>query len=206
MKITDITSQKNKNKFNLFVDGQFYSGVLKETAIANNFFIGKNIDKDELDNILLESETKQVFSKATDYLASRLYSKKELAKKLTAKGFQKNAIDLALARLQEYGYIDDQQFASLYISQCKNKSKQAIKAKLIEKGIDSQTISKIVEQISDDQQFESALIDANKYLKGKDLSQVQTKLYASLLRKGYSSQIVKKVVSNVLKIDLNFDE
>ena len=41
----------NKEKFNLFVDGQFYSGVLKETAITNNFFVGKKIEQNLLDKI-----------------------------------------------------------------------------------------------------------------------------------------------------------
>ena len=58
VKITDITNQKNKNKFNLFVDGEFYAGILKETAISNNFFVGREIDENLLADILIESETK----------------------------------------------------------------------------------------------------------------------------------------------------
>ena len=140
IEITKIECQKNKNKFNLFVDGQFYSGLLKETAIANNFFVGKKMQQSQLDDILLQSEAKQAFNKASDYLSTRLHTKHELKIKLCKRQYSKQAIELALQKLEEYGYINDASFADLFVEANSSLSKQMIINKLLEKGIDKDII------------------------------------------------------------------
>lgn len=205
VEITNIENQKNKDKFNLFVDGQFYSGIMKETAIANNFFVGKKIEKNVLDKILIESESKMAFGKASDLLATRLHSKDELKLKLIKKGFSKDAINLAINKLEDYGYINDAEFANLFVQSNSKLSKQMLKNKLSTKGISSQIIDDVISSISADDEFENAIRLAEKYLKNKNLDECKDKLYAFLARKGFSHSVIKQTILRVANVDVDFD-
>lgn len=206
VEITKIECQKNKEKFNLFVDGQFYSGVLKETAIANNFFVGKKIEQALLDQILIESESKQAFNKASDYLATRLHSKQELRLKLIKKGYKNQAIEIALNKLIEYGYINDATFTELYIQNNSKLSKQMLINKLTAKGINRQIIDNALLNIDNSQELNTAIDLTQKYLKNKDFNLCKTKLYAFLLRKGFTYDIINKAIKIVTKQDLEWED
>lgn len=205
VEITKIEGQKNKYKFNLFVDGQFYSGIMKETAIANNFFVGKKLEKDALDKILVESESKLAFSKASDLLATRLHSKNELKLKLIKKGYSNDAIVLALSKLEDYGYINDQEFALLFVQSNAKQSKQMLRNKLLAKGVSSQIIDDTLSKMSDDDELESAIILAEKYLKNKRIEENRNKLYAFLARKGFSGSVIKSAIYKVAHYDIDID-
>ncbi|MBQ8468543.1 MAG: RecX family transcriptional regulator [Clostridia bacterium] len=204
VKITDITNQKNKNKFNLFVDGEFYSGILKETAVANNFFVGKEIDENLLADILIESETKQAFEKASNYLATRLHSKFELRMKLIKKEFSSRAIELALNRLEDYGYVNDKEFAKAFAAQNSKLSRQMISQKLSSKGVSKDIIAEVVCAADPENEFQKALTVAEKYLKGKDKDSVRDKLYISLARKGFDGQTIKNVINKLYNTDIDY--
>lgn len=205
VEITKIEGQKNKDKFNLFVDGQFYSGIMKETAIANNFFVGKKIEKDALDKILIESESKLAFAKASDLLATRLHSKNELRLKLLKKGYSNDAILLALGKLEEYGYINDREFALLFVQSNAKQSKQMLRNKLLAKGVSSEIVDDVLLKLSDDDELENAIKLAEKYLKNKNFEENRNKLYAFLARKGFSNSVVKNAIYKVAHYDIDLD-
>lgn len=203
MKITDITAQKNKNKFNLFVDDNFYAGILKETAIANNFYVGKEISKETLDKILIESESKQAFSKASDYLSQRLHTQKELYLKLIKKGFSKQASINAIEKLAQYGYVDDKLFAQEFAKQNSKLSSNMIKSKLLSKGVDRDVINDVINAEED---FQNCLVCAEKYLKNKDKKDYKTKLLGHLARKGFSSADISKTINKIYNEDIYLEE
>jgi len=202
--ITNITNQKNKNKFNLFVDGEFYAGILKETAISNNFFVGREIDENLLADILIESETKQAFEKASDYLSTRMHTKFELRMKLIKKEFSSRAISLALSRLEQYGYIDDAEFCRLFVSQNSKMSRQMMAQKLANKGVSKDIINSVLADVNTENEFDKAMLAAEKYLRGKDKTLVRDKLYISLARKGFDNTTIKKVIKNLYNEDLDY--
>lgn len=205
VEITKIECQKNKNKFNLFVDGEFYSGIMKETAISNNFFVGKKLEKTQLDKILVESESKLAFSKASDVLATRLHSRYELRLKLIKKGFSQEAINLALDKLEDYGYINDNEFAILFVQSNSKLSKLVLQNKLASKGVCADDINNALQKISFDDELENAVVLAQKYLKNKEFCDCKNKLYAFLVRKGFSNEIIKKTIIKIANFDVDLE-
>ncbi len=206
MIITDINPQKNKSRLNLFVDGEFYSGINKETAASYNFFVGKNVEENELKQIILESDSKQAFFKASDYLGVRMHTAGELKTKLLKKGYSKDAIILAIAKLKDYGYINDYEFAKNFIEQNSNLSKLVIKNKLLQKSVDKQIINDLLSIIDDQSEIESATSLAFKYLKNKNTPNLYAKTYAYLSRKGFNSNIIKQAIKNVNLADLDAED
>ena len=195
VEITQIGNQKNKDKFNLFVDGEFFSGVLKETAIANNLFVGKKIERGQLEDIILQSEAKQAFSKASDYLAARLHSCREIYNKLLAKGYSKPAINMAIEKLKEYGYLDDWQFAKTFVQANNKLSKMQLAAKLASRGVSSQDANAALLSVDNSEQQQLAISLAQKFASSKSNDEgLHAKLYAHLARKGFDHYTITRAI------------
>jgi len=195
MVITEISAQKSKGRYNLYVDDVFYSGLGAETIVKNGLKVGLEISKIDLDRIVLESEERSAFEKLIDIISRQLYTKFELKQKLLKHGYNQQAIDNAIKKAEEYGYVNDTNFAKAVIESRKNKSKMEIKAFLLKKGVKNNTINEELSVISDQQEKENAITLAEKYMKHKEVSQkTLASLYGYLSRKGFSSEIVSGVL------------
>ena len=205
--ITKIEEQKNKKRVNIFVDDAFFCGLLKETAVVFGLKPGKEIKEDVLKEAVFESEVKSAFNKATDYLGLRMHTKKELFEKLLKKGYEKPVIEKAISKLEEYHYVDDGMFAKQFVSSNSRLSKRMIENKLREKGVSSNSIDEAFSSRSDDEEFELCFYHAQKYVSSKDMTKENAyqKLYASLARKGFSFENIKKACKKLNTDDDGFD-
>lgn len=197
--ITKIETQKNKSRVNIFVDDSFFCGLNKETAILFGLKENKEIDEDRLKSAIFESEVKSAFEKSLDIVGRRMHSKKELIDKLIKKGYQPEVCEKAIQKLEEYHYIDDALFAKQFVASNKKLSKRILKEKLIFKGVSSDIILEIIEERTPEDEFDLCLAQANKYLKSKQINSYQdlAKMQASLARKGFDFDIIKRVSNAV---------
>ena len=209
--ITKIEQQRNKSRVNIFVDGAFFCGLNKETAIIFRLKEGKEVDESKLQKAIFESEVKSAFEKSLDYLGRQMYSKKVLFDKLTLKGFSPEVSKAAIEKLESYRYVDDELFAKQFVQQNSKKSKRILKDKLQQKGVDKEIISKVLEENRAGDEFEICLLEAKKYAKNKTIDGAKDiqKFYASLARKGFDFSTIKKAVKTVINKDFeeenNFD-
>ena len=205
--VTKIEEQKNKKRFNIFVDDAFFCGLNKETAILFGLKVGKNVESSELERAIFESEVKSAFEKAIDYISSRMHTKKELSDKLLKKGYTKEVIIEALRKLEDYGYVNDELFAKQFINENNKYSKKILSNKLRQKGIECDIIDKFLSDKG--QETEEYLCDkyVQKYLKSKKVndSASKQKLYASIARRGFDFDLIKKTCEKYLNND-SFDD
>lgn len=197
MIVTLITKQKRKSRYNLFVDGEFFSG-LDEFAIAKaGLKVGKEISKEELSEVVLESEKNSAFEKIANLVSKQMYSERDLRLKLKNYGYSQKPIDCAIALAKDYKYISDKDFARALVESKPLKSKLELKNALFQKGICSSFAENALSQISEEDEFERAKVLSKKYLKNKELDQKAfAGLYGFLGRKGFSSSCIKKVLQN----------
>ncbi len=198
--ITKIEEQKNKKRVNIFVDNAFFCGLTKETAIIFKLKVGSEVNQKQLEEAIFASEVNRAFEKASDYIGSRMHTKKELYDKLLKKGFEKSVADKAVKKLEEYHYVDDALFARQYVGVYKKYSKKMLMCKLLEKGVSKDIIEEALVTREDEDELEACKKHAKAYIKGKDVSDKESvqKLFASLARRGYSFDIIKKATKSVL--------
>ena len=203
--ITKIETQRNKSRVNIFVDDSFFCGLNKETAVIFGLKIGKEIDETKLKDALFESEVKTAFDKALDIVGRRMHSKKELLQKLVGKGYTPEVVERVIEKLEEYHYVDDELFAKQFANSNQKLSKKILKEKLNLKGVSSDIVLEIIEERSDESEYELCLDQVNKYLKSKQINSYQdlVKLQASLARKGFDFETIKKVCR---EFEFNFTE
>lgn len=197
--ITKIEEQKNKNRVNIFVDDSFFCGLEKETAVIFGLKLNKEVDEKELEQAVIKSEEKRSFEKAISLIEKKMNTKKELKDKLLKRGFSEDCIKSTINKLEEYHYIDDDLYAKLFIEQNPNLSKKMISNKLMQKGINKEIIEKNLLCIDNETEYENCMALAKKFLKTSKIENFndKQKFMAKLVRRGFSFDIIKKVMSNL---------
>lgn len=196
-KITDIKNQvNNKNRFSIYVDGQFSFGISLYLLKKHKLDTGQTIDESKMRVIALEDS----YEKAKEYVLTYLSSKseKEIIDKLKRKGYEEDTVTRTLHFLKEYQYIDDTAYAKKIIHDSLHVNKQGpnkIREKLMKKGINQTTIDDLLTNIP----FETLLEKANyhkekKYDHYKRKSandyELNNKLKRHLLAKGFNWDVI----------------
>jgi regulatory protein len=131
-------------------------------------------------------------------------TRKELAQDLKKKKIEEDIAKQALDRFEELGLINDQTYSENFVANTHERrklGKKALKQQLRSKGVSEETANQAVLQISDEDEFKSALALALKKIRSiqKDDPQTQIRKIVSLLaRKGYSSSLSFQVAKEVI--------
>ena len=103
MIITKIESQRNEERVNIYLDGEFAFGLIKEIQYKYDLSEGMNIDKEYIDKVLMEEEQSRANNCALRFLEYRQRSEKEIIDKLKEKGFEDKLIENTIIYLKHYG-------------------------------------------------------------------------------------------------------
>ena len=204
MKITSIEPQRNKNRVNVYVDDLFTIGIDLELKYKHKLEVGMEVDDNFIKEVLKAEEQNKVTNHALNLLSFRQRSEKEIYTALKRKDYEEVYIEKAIEYCRDQKYLDDRAFAKAFIKDKLNINKlgeQRIKYELQKKGV-SQAIIDDVLVLDRDDQFEVAFQLAEKKLpsyRNDDKNAVYRKLSGFLQRKGYSFEIVSKVMREVLK-------
>jgi len=204
MKITKIKSQINKDRVNIYLDGEFAFGLSLEIAYKYNLKENMEIDESYIENVLKSEEQNRANDYALKFLSNRWRTEKEIVDKMIKKGFDEEVINETLAYLKKYNFIDDRRFAEIYTEEkvrLKKLGSYRIKHELQNKGVDESIASEIVEKYSDNE-YERAMELATKKIKSyknDDKNAIYRKLGGYLQRRGYSFECVSKVLRELVK-------
>lgn len=129
-------------------------------------------------------------TKAFALLAKKAYFSKQLKLKLSEKGYPQNEIEELISDLTQRGWLNDQELAGRYIEQQKQRGygSRMIAFKLKEKaGFLEIPIA----------ESEEALMELIKRRYLKDLPEKKAKVINSLLRRGYSYDLICNVLREI---------
>lgn len=202
--ITAIELQKNKKYANIFVDNKFCFSLELSQIKVHKLKQGKDLTETEIEDLSQKSLLDKMTSACLSYLSYRPRSEKEiliyLDRKL-GKRYEdkiKKLIKLKLIdKLKQDNLIDDEKFANWWIEQrtrFKPKSNYLISRELLFKGIDKQTINKLLSERNELQTAELAF--AEKKFKNLNNLQERQRCINFLRRRGFSWEIIKQIVDD----------
>lgn len=122
-------------------------------------------------------------------------TEQEMRGKLTEREYLPEEIDGAIDFLKEYRYIDDAGYAKRYIRvYSARKSTRQLRGELERKGVDRELIALALEaEPVDEEEQLRQLLQKKGYQPGQWLEPAEyRKLMASLARKGYSYELIRK--------------
>ena len=202
--VTKITQQKrDKERFNIFLDGEYAFSVHESVLVKFGLTKGMELDDWSLGDITYEAEIEKAFNRALHYLGFRMRSEHEVKEKLLVEEYGEAVVLEALAKLKRLNFLDDVAFTEAFV-RTKVKSSQAgptlLKQQLTQKGIDPALQERVIAEYATSEQYEVALALAEKVARrSENISprQAQQKMQQTLLRKGFSYELIRDVIENV---------
>lgn len=194
MRVTALHQKRKSLTAVVFEDGSELS-LDSETVLSEGIKVGSEID--DIEKLGYLSDLKRAKSRALWYLSRADHSEKALFDKLKRGGFCEAACRDALDRMKELGLVDDERYAKRlceYLSQS-GVSNRELEHKLISKGIPGRMARELARGTEDESQRLDYLL-RHKYSGKLSDSEGVKKVFAALIRKGFSYSDVRAAMKN----------
>ena len=198
-KITDIKQQqKNTTRFSIYVDNRYMFSLDDIDLLKEKLSVGQILTESDIERIKIRSEEGKCMHYALSLVQSRMYTEREMRRKLCLKNFSDDSIEITLSELKRYNYVDDYLFAEMYAREVEAKfGKLKIKQKLYEKGVASEIIQSILENVDNG----NAAVELLKR-KWRDLpidSNDKQKAFRFLAQRGFDFDQAKKAIDTYME-------
>lgn len=187
-----LKSSRNPNIFIVEIDGEKYI-LHSEIIVKYGLSTGAEIEQDKLSEVVFESDVMIATNLAMNYVSSKLITTKQLKDYLRGKGYKSQVISKVIDKFNEYGVLNDENFATSFVSIKQNSlSKRAIEQKLMQKGVNKDIAKTCLEDFDDTQ---VAIKTAEKFMKTKPYTEENiTKLLRHLSYKGFDYETINKAL------------
>lgn len=199
-RITAIKVQQRDNaRVNIFIDEKFSFGLHMDIQLDHRLKAGDLLDEAKITQLLREDETRKAITAALNLISYRPRAAGELRTKLREKGYAPEAVDAAVARMQELRYLDDEAFAERWVESRQSsrpRSERMLKRELAQKGVDKETIERTIEEAGVDEYGDALELARKKYesLRKEDRDVRYRRLTGFLGRRGYGYDIIRQVM------------
>ena len=172
----------------------------------------KNSEPDKMRVASPERIRSRTFQRAAKLLAAKPRSIAELRERLLERqGVTENLVEEVIARLKEYGYLDDERYALSYASLKvkqrpigRRRLQQDLKMKQVPGAVADEALDSVYAETPEEELIDQA-IEKRVRLRGQPKTRLEAKsLFDHLLRQGFAFELVNEKVRAVLKAD--FDE
>lgn len=201
--ITAIEVQKKRGRRrSIFVDGQFVIGVHDDIVTALNLSVGQHFDQEQLQKLVRAETLRKAYERALKLLAYRDRSMSEIRKRLLSADFPEDVVDEVISRLSDEGLLDDKRFSQEWVSS-RATSKPMGRTRLVwelrSKGVDTDTIEEVLNNLDDDTELTLARSAAqNKFRKAnREDPSFKNRLTSFLRRRGFDWDVIRRVVDEL---------
>ncbi len=149
---------------------------------------------------------KRTFDRAVKLLAAKPRSIAELRQRLLqGRGTNESIVELVIARLREYGYLDDEKYAFTYASLKvkqrpvgRRRLEQDLRFKKIDKEVAADALELVYAETTEEALIDRA-IEKRLRVKGRPSDRVEAKkLFDHLLRLGFEYELVSDKVRTLM--------
>jgi regulatory protein len=155
----------------------------------------------------------RTFQRAAKLLAAKPRSIAELRERLAERCSNKAIVETVIARLREYGYLDDERYALTYASskvQQQPVGRRRLKQNLAMQKVDRAVVDGALDQVfaeTPEEELIDRAIEKRLRLRGRPQTRAEAKsLFDHLLRQGFPFELVADKVRAAAKTDLDENE
>lgn len=152
---------------------------------------------------------RKTFERAIKLLAAKPRSVAELRERLLrVKGANEDVVNTVIARLQEYGYLDDERFAFSYASfkvkqrpVGRRRLERDLKFKKVESDVVNEALELVYAETSEEQLIDQAIAKRLR-IRGRPKNRGEAKsLFDHLLRQGFEFELVSEKIRSLTTDD-----
>src|SRR4051794_41056524 len=142
--VTSVALQQRSHadRVNVFLDGEYAFSLA--ATIAAPLRQGQQLQREDVQRLVNQDAAERAYERALSFLTARPRSKAEVRRRLAEADLPPQAIDAALERLDQGGLVNDEEFASYWVTQRQTfhpRGPRALRAELRTKGIDADTVA-----------------------------------------------------------------
>jgi regulatory protein len=118
-----------------------------EIALKKGIRAGRELTPEEIEEVKKSSQIVFARQSALAFLSRSPHTRRGLVRKLRAKGFDKEAVELAVARVTELGYLDDRSYAETWARariDSRLEGFQALYRGLVQRGVARETAGEVL--------------------------------------------------------------
>lgn len=202
--VTRVSPQQSTaERMNIYLDGRYAFSMSVRALTEHPVSVGDQLSVSAVERLRQVDEPDRATNAALNLLTHRGRSEQELRQRLRQKGYTQSAIDETVTRIIDWGYLDDEQFASAWVEQRSNarpRSRRALAYELRQKGVDREIITEAIEGASIDEAADALRLAAQKWRRDRDqpLEKRRQRTASYLARRGYSWQIAKQAIDALI--------
>lgn len=199
MKLTGY-QQTKRGMIALFFDGEFAFSMPPDAFAQSRLQIGCEVDERRLGELAFQAQEKKARSKALELLSYRAYTRSDLTKRLLQKFDDEQAVESAVAHMQELGYINDAAYAKSLAEKLlfqKGYGKYRIRQELILKGVERDCVDETMDALEFDEDDTLQTIRefiAKKYPGAYDDDGDRRRATAALCRRGFTYGDIRRAM------------
>jgi regulatory protein len=199
-------TRRDPNRISVDLDGAFAFALPAQLVAGERLEIGVALDESRTASLLAADEFARATEAALVFLGYRPRSEREVRDRLRRNGFGQDAIDLAIARLHDWRYLDDEDFARRWVENRathRPRGKRLLQQELRNKGIDRETAHSVIAEADLDEAADAEQIARRRLpsYAGDDPAAIRRRLAAYLARRGYGYDVIRVALDRALGED-----
>ena len=186
-------------RYHIYADGEFIASVSPEVWYTLPDRLREDPGEEEITELKNEIAARKAYSSALRIVTVRAHSERELRIKLGRK-YPPGAVDAAIDRCRDAGFINDREFAALLARELAEKKRYGImriRQELAARGVEREYVEEALDMPDVDFSENIRYIIETRYYDCLDSEKGRRKLFAALSRSGYGYDEIKEVLSDL---------
>jgi regulatory protein len=197
--VTDLIIQKkNKNRINVFLDGQFAFSL--SNILLSTLKIDQRLNQEEINTLIEQDEFHQASKRAEHFIGYRPRTVAEVSRKLIGLKHNKHTVNAVIQKLIGQGLVDDKRYASLWVDErslSKPRGKKLLAIELHQKGVAPEVFQEVIDKLDERSLGLKAARDFIQKLKENNGREFKEKVTKYLLRRGFNYSEIIPIVEQV---------
>lgn len=195
--VTAIQGQvRDPNRVSVFIDGTFALGIARDVADTFGLYQDQVLDESLLADLVARNQLHQATSAALNFLAYRPRSEGEVRRKLQQRSFPESTVEQVLAKLRDWHYVDDEDFARRWIenrSAHRPRGARLLAQELKSKGIQPDIMAEALDEARLDEAADALVLarQRSRQLHALDQQVRERRLTGFLARRGYGFDVIR---------------
>ena len=209
MIITKVSAQKRPGRYNIFIDGKYAFSAGEKTLAEFVLLKGKELNDEQVEKIRQFDADAKASDLAAHFLSYEPRTIFEVLQYLKKHEISDEAANSAVSQLNELGYLDDRQYAKLFIKndlRVGSDGPKSLLRKLTQKGVDPEISQDKLDEIDEEDWLEvgQRVIKSMSHQVSKiSQRELERKMRTKLLTHGFDSGISNVIID---AMDLKEDE
>jgi regulatory protein len=195
-----------RGRFAIEIDGRGGLTLSEDVLVRSGLSVGDPLDAAAIADLLSSDEIARAIEAALNFLAYRPRSEREVRDRLRRGAFNADTVDRVIARLYEWRYLDDADFARRWVenrTEQRPRGRRLLQQELRQKGIDAETAREVIADADLDEAAAAEALARRRApsYAGEDPAVIRRRLAAYLARRGYDYDVVRIALDRALGED-----